>query len=52
MGHRRGAERGVVLLVVRGGRMRFAALLLLLITIAVCNTLTVELLRRDYIGKF
>ena len=43
---------GIVLLVVRGRQMRFAALLLLLITIAFCNTLTVDLLRRDYVGKF
>ena len=42
---------GIALLVVRGGQMRFAALLLLLITIAVCNTLTADLLRRDYVGN-
>ena len=43
---------GLVVILLRGARTRLVAFLLLVITIAVCNSLAVGLLRRDYIGKF
>jgi hypothetical protein len=36
----------------RNARQRAAAVALLMLTIVVCNMLAVDLLRRDYIGKF